>query len=306
MALLVGTDEGLLELEPQGAATTHLAGRPVGAVGSDGSGWWALVEGTEVWQAGQDLSGWRKRAEAPGDTRLTCLGATSGGLLVGTSGAHLLRLDDRDRLEAVSAFDDLDSRAQWYTPWGGPPDTRWISPGADRTVFVGVHVGGVVSSPDGGRSWHQGSLDIHADVHQVLVDPAEGDLVVAPCAEGLAVSHDGGAHWRIDRVGLHATYARAAALAGGTLVLSASTGPGGQQSALYRRPAPGDGAFERCRAGLPEWFDGNIDTGCLVARRDTVAAASPKDGIWLSGDRGATWSLVTTIDTGVHALALAA
>lgn len=306
MALLVGTEEGLFELQPHGAATTHLAGRRIGAVDHDGTSCWAVVDGTQVWQAGSDLTGWQQRAEAAGDTRLNCLVAGSGDLLVGTSGARLLRLHDGAGLEELEGFEELESRAQWYTPWGGPPDTRSIARGVDGTVFVGVHVGGVVSSSDGGRSWRQSSLDIHADVHQVLVDPAHAELVVAPCAEGLAVSDDVGDHWRIDRLGLHATYARAAAVAGDTLVLSTSTGPAGERSALYRRPLPGPGAFERCRDGLPEWFEGNIDTGCLVAHHDTVVAASSDNAIWRSDDRGATWSQMTTMDAPVHALALSA
>ena len=89
------------------------------------------------------------------------------------------------------------------------------------------------------------------------------------------------------------------------MVLSVSTGPNGHQSALYRRPLLGDGPFERCRNGLPEWFDANIDTGALVASGDTVAAAGPDGRIWRSDDRAATWSLVTTASGAVHALALA-
>jgi hypothetical protein len=104
---------------------------------------------------------------------------------------------------------------------------------------------------------------------------------------------------------LHATYARAVAVVGDTVVLSASTGPDGRQSALYRRPVTGEGPFERCRNGLPEWFDDNIDTGCLAAHQDTVAAAEPGGGIWRSDDRGVTWSRLATVAGSVHSLALA-
>lgn len=304
VALLVGTGNGLIELGADGvAAASSLEGHRIDAVAGDRMRWWALADGAEVWSAGHHRSGWQRRAQAPAATRLTCLLPRPDGVLVGTNGAHLHRLGDREGLAPIDAFDRLESRRNWYTPWGGPPDTRSLA--ADgTTVFVGVHVGGIVSSADDGRSWHQTSLDIHADIHQVLVIPGQ-ELVLAPCAEGLAVSNDGGNHWRIDRAGLHASYARAVAVAGDQVVLSVSTGPDGHQSALYRRPLLGHGPFERCRDGLPEWFDDNIDTGALVAGGHTVAAAGPDGRIWRSDDGAATWSLVTTVPGAVHALGLA-
>ena len=306
VALLVGTDDGLLDVEA-GATTgaVHLEGRRIDAVAGDGTGWWALVDGADVWHAVADRTGWQHRATTPDATRLTCLLPRTDGLLVGTAGAHLLRLDGGGALVPVDAFDELESRSEWYTPWGGPPDTRWLAMGAAGTVLAGVHVGGVVSSSDDGRSWHQTDLDIHADVHQVIT-VADPGLALAACAEGLAVSDDGGDHWRIDDQGLHATYARAVAVAGACVVLSVSSGPAGDQSALYRRPLGGDAPFERCRAGLPEWFDDNIDTGALAARHDTVAAATPSGEIWRSDDRAVTWAHVTTTPSPVNCLALTA
>ena len=304
VALLAGTGDGLIELGTDGvAAAPSLEGHRIDAVAGDGTRWWALADGAELWSAGHDPTGWQRRARAPADTRLTCLLPRADGVLVGTSGAHLLRLGDHDNLVPIDAFDHLDSRDDWYTPWGGPPDTRSLAADAG-TVFAGVHVGGIVSSADEGRSWHQTGLDIHADIHQVLVAPGHQGLVLAACAEGLAGSDDRGASWSIDDAGLHATYARAVAVAGDYVVLSASTGPNGHQSALYRRPLLGHGPFERCRNGLPEWFDDNIDTGALVAAGDTVAAAGPDGRIWRSDDRAATWSLVTTAKGAVHALGL--
>src|SRR5437763_19482 len=66
-----------------------------------------------------------------------------GGLLRGTRKARLLRIGENAAVELVGGFDRAPGRDGWYTPWGGPPDTRSIS--EDRqSVFVNVHVGGVL------------------------------------------------------------------------------------------------------------------------------------------------------------------
>jgi hypothetical protein len=51
------------------------------------------------------------------------------------------------------------------------------------------------------------------------------------------------------------------------------------------------GTFERCRAGLPERFEDNIDTYCLDALPDgSFAAFGTSDGrVYGSTDQGASW-----------------
>ena len=85
------------------------------------------------------------------------------------------------------------------------------------------------------------------------------------------------------------------ALSGETLLVSASDGPRGGRSAVYRGALRG-GAFERCRSGLPEWFDDNIDSLCLDALPDAGAAAfGTEDGrVFASTDEGVAWTEVAT------------
>ncbi|MGI8758152.1 MAG: WD40/YVTN/BNR-like repeat-containing protein [Acidimicrobiales bacterium] len=300
VTMLVGTGAGLFEFADGEVAATRLAGHAVGALADDEGGWWAIVDGDQVWHGGTDGQGWR--LEATADQRLMCLASTPADVIVGTAGAHLLRLAD-GRLEPIEGFDGVAGRDQWYTPWGGPADTRSLAHDGAETTYANVHVGGIVASVDAQRSWHPTSIDIHADVHQVLAAAAP-DVVLAACAEGLAVSTDAGDTWRIDDEGLHAAYSRAVAVAGDTVVISASTGPGGERSGLYRRPLGGAGPFERCLRGLPPWFEKNIDTGCLVARGDTVAFAAGDGSIFVSADGGASFDEVASGPDGVMCLAL--
>ena len=98
--------------------------------------------------------------------------------------------------------------------------------------------------------------------------------------------------------GLAATYSRAVALAGDHLLVSASSGPRGREAAIYRRTLDGADPFEKCRDGLPEWFDENIDTFCLAARRDHAVFATPKGAVYDSTDEGRSWAQVAAIPGG--------
>ncbi|HEX2031316.1 MAG TPA: hypothetical protein VHL78_07960, partial [Actinomycetota bacterium] len=176
---------------------------------------------------------------------------------------------------------------RWHTPWRGPPDTRSLSAGPDGTLYANVHVGGILRSQDG-ESWTP-TIDIDADVHQVLAHPDRPDTVLAACAWGLAVSRDRGATWSIEYDGLHGRYCRAVAVAGDAVLVSASTGPFTDRAAVYRRALDADRPFERCSDGLPEWFPANIDSHCLAASGDTVAFGTGDGRVFRSDDRGRIW-----------------
>jgi hypothetical protein len=295
--VVVGTASGIAAVDD--GAAEQLSGQPCTALAVEGLHLWAVVDDATV------MGGPTNRHLAPVATiegrRARCLLPHGGGLLVGTDEAHLLRIGDGS-VEHVSSFDDVEGREKWYTPWGGPPDTRSLS-ASHGTIYANVHVGGIVRSTDGGGSWEP-TIDIDADVHQVLAHPDNAGLLLASTAWGLARSNNGGGDWSFHDEGLHASYSRAVAVAGDTLLVSASTGPRGGRAALYRRPLAKDGPFERCTGGLPEWFPGNIDTHCLAAFGGTLAFGTEKGDVFRSGDEGRTWEKVASGLPAIRAIVL--
>jgi hypothetical protein len=276
---VVGTAEGLVGSEGE----RWLADRAITALAWDGHGWLALVDAREVLRVHGD------EVEALGEIdeeTARCLLPTADGVLLGTAHARLGVLRD-GAVTMLRSFDEAEGRDDWYTPWGGPPDTRSLSAAADGGLFANVHVGGILHAevPDG--VWSP-TIDIDADVHQVLADPLDASHVVAATARGLAETHDAGATWHFTAEGLHAPYARAVALDGDRLFLSASTGPRGGRAALYRRE-PGADVFERCTDALPDWFPGNIDSHCLAAGGGTIAFGTEDGRVFVSGDGGGFW-----------------
>jgi hypothetical protein len=289
--LLIGTDAGAFVLTDEDLRQDPAFGaREVTALAAADGVAFAIADRRSIVRRGPDAI-WADLARSDG-FEIVSLCAVHDGLLAGTDEAHLLRSDRDGTLEPIASFDAVDGRDAWYTPWGGPPAVRSIAVDLAGRIHANVHVGGIPRSLDNGDSWEP-TIDIDADIHQVVAHPSEPDVVLAAGAVGLAVSQDGGASWRIEHRGLHATYARAVAVSGDTILLSVSNGPRGGRAAVYRTTLGPDLRLEKCTDGLPEWFDGNIDSGWLVAR-DSVVAFGTGDGvIFLSDDEGARWTRVT-------------
>jgi hypothetical protein len=280
--ILVATEDGVAVFDHDGRELGHeQAGRSVTALGRMREDAWAIVGGAGLWRWSQ--AGWSHVASLE-ELRGTCVVGIGHDVFVGTSEARLFRLAG-ESLEPVTSFDDAPGRSGWYTPWGGPPDTRSIA-NWDTDIYVNVHVGGILRTDDGGGTWTP-TIDVDADVHHVTT--AKG-MVLAACAGGLSVSTDRGESWTTRTDGLDARYSRAVAVCGDAVLVSASNGPRGGNAAVYRGPLAG-GAFERCVDGLPPSFDDNIDTYCLEAFPDgSFAAFGTTEGkVFASTDQGATW-----------------
>src|SRR5262245_46580199 len=296
MRWVVGTADGLVGSDGEAWRT----GREVTAIAPYGPGWLVLVDGSDVVRVhGDEVDA---LGSVEGETG-RCLLGVEDGVLVGTAHARLARVAE-GACELVASFDGAPGRADWYPPWGGPPDTRSLTAAPDGRVFANVHVGGILRATDPVGEWSP-TLDIDSDVHQVLADPLDAAHVVAATALGLAESRDGGDSWTFSTDGLHAAYSRAVALDGERLFLSASTGPRGGRAALYRRE-PGADGFERCEDGLDEWFAGNIDSHRLGAAGGTAVFGTDDGRAFLSDDGGDGWRELPSCAARITSVGVAA
>jgi hypothetical protein len=157
--------------------------------------------------------------------------------LVGVEAPHVYAVTDRGA-ERLDAFDALECRDDWYTPWGGPAAVRSMASTRDGWVYADIHVGSIMRSPDRGRTWEPVTPDLHEDVHQVATSPVKADRVYANTAQAVYLSNDRGRSWQHRSDGFPYFYGRAIAVhpeEPECLLASVSTGPHGDaQGQLYR------------------------------------------------------------------------
>lgn len=275
MTPLIGTTTGLFTLD--GGRRRLVEGTRINHISSVGQSWWAVDGKGLVHRDGQVV------ATMPEGITPLCVQPSRSTAWIGTNGAGLYELEGT-KLAEDEFFADAPGREAWYTPWGAPPDVRSMALDADHTLYVNVHVGGVLRYDDTGLV---PVVDIEADVQQLAAHPTRKGSIYAASADGLAISHNGH-DFEFFAEGLHAHYSRAVAVFDETVVMSASTGPQTSHGRLYATSIDG-GPFRPLAKGLPEWFDGNLDTHCLLADEGSVYAGFD-DTIWQSDDGGERWT----------------
>ena len=274
-------------------AEALLADRRIGSLSTDGDTVWAVVDSAQLHRVTAD--GAAQHVATLDDGGATCVHVHDGSVFVAGDDAALWRLRD-GALEPVDSFLDAPTRADWYTPWGGPPSVFSMA-SHDNDLYVGVHVGGILRSTDGGATWSD-TIDLHVDVHEVVTDQ-DGTVWAATGERGLAQSRDRGASWTFHADGLHATYSLALAITSAGVLAGASSGHAGRDGTVYLFDGSRFGPVE----GLPERLGGAVGPRQIAAHGDHAALIAPGGAVFASDDGGRRWRVVDDV-SGATALAL--
>ncbi|MGD2175362.1 MAG: hypothetical protein PVJ27_08160 [Candidatus Brocadiaceae bacterium] len=213
-------------------------------------------------------------------------------VLVGTEPPHIYRLTGTEA-ERLKAFDDLECRDGWHTPWGGSPAVRSMGRTGDGWVYADIHVGSIMRSSDRGGSWEPVTPELHKDVHQVATCPATDERVYAQTARAFYISEDRGRSWIHRAEDLGERYGRAVAVhpTDPDLVLcTVSDGPHGENvhGELYRSEDAGR-HWTHVAEGFPESTPENIDTFHVAFAPDGSAWALVGNTLYAGGDRATDW-----------------
>ena len=223
--------------------------------------------------------------------------AANGAVYAGTEPSRLFRSDDGGRSWAEqSGLLELPSRPTWsFPPRPWTSHVRWIAPSpfdAD-VLLVGIELGGLMRSTDGGLTWQDHRPGAQRDVHSLAWHPRMPARAYEAGGGGAAWSGDDGDTWQPADEGRDRHYTWAVTVDPEDperWYVSASTGPyaahgrGDPQARIYRRE---EGRWRPLAGGLPDPLPA-MPYALLYANGRLFAGLA--DGqIWESRDGGDSW-----------------
>lgn len=121
-------------------------------------------------------------------------------VFAGTEPSNLYRSEDDGRTwQEFPELPKLPSAPSWsFPPRPWTSHVRWIAPHHDNPdlLFVGIELGGVMRSTDGGATWEDRKPNSYHDAHVVLTHPRATGRVYEAAGGGVALSSDTGESWR--------------------------------------------------------------------------------------------------------------
>lgn len=269
-------------------------------VGTDEDGVFKSLDGGETWEPGGDGIPHKRTPSIA----ISPAHVENGKSVVyaGTEPSNLYRSDDDgETWREFPKLPELPSSSTWsFPPRPWTHHTRWITPHATdpSIIYVGIELGGVMRSLDGGETWEDRKDGAYTDSHAIKVHATATDRVYEAAGQGVACSDDCGASWRPvdDGMDRHYSWAIAVDPADPDLwYVSASTGA----SAAHRSHGQAQAHLYRKRGAAPwELLDANLDFPLpympysLLTFRDQPNAllmGIQNGGLMFSDDSGESW-----------------
>jgi photosystem II stability/assembly factor-like uncharacterized protein len=239
-------------------------------------------------------------------------------LYAGTEPSNLYRSEDGGKTwQLLPELRQLPSEPRWSfppRPWTHHVRTIALHPTDPDSLAVGIELGGVMRSRDGGATWIDHNPQAHSDAHQLLTHPLAPERLYEVAGQGIAVSPDRGESWRRLDAGLdrHYAWATAADPADPDLwYASISRGPyaahsrGDGQSLLLRSRGNGWSAIDDRWGEDPALRGMPYALAALPAQPDRLLVGLRGGPMLVTGDAGETWDRLESALPDVIGLAVA-
>jgi hypothetical protein len=310
MTVFVCTRDGLVRLrragaqwsaEPvlEGAGCVAAAGERV-LVGTRGQGAFVSADAGATWE----------QVQLPEqDVYAVAIGAADGALYAGTEPSRLFVARPGEPWTELEALQDIPSRPRWsFPPRPWTHHVSWIAPDPHRAerLLIGIELGGVMRSDDGGATFEDHRPGAKLDTHGLAWHPRAEGRAYQAAGDGAAWSRDGGRTWEAADGGRDLRYCWALAIDPADpdrWYVSAAAGPGAAHSG------------DRARGRLYRWESGSWHALALpadsmpyaLAAHDGELIAGMSDGrILHSADRGDSWNEIDVEVGSIVALASSA
>jgi photosystem II stability/assembly factor-like uncharacterized protein len=271
-------------------------------VGTSDEGLFKSVDGGENWDG---LSG----VEHPRVTAIA-VSPVDGAVYAGTEPSALfVSHDGGGSWRELEEMRKLPSQPTWsFPPRPWTSHVRAIAPSYTDPdlVVVGIELGGVLRSVDGGETWQDQRPGAQPDCHSLSAHPGDPDLIYESGGGGFARSTDFGDSWESadEGMGLHYVWGLAVD-AEDPLLVYASAAPG-----PYRAHGRGpSGATIYRKLGNEPWravmegLDGFPYALCPDPEAHGAVYAGLGDGKILRGEEaGGSWEEVARVSPGLDAM----
>lgn len=256
------------------------------------------ARGGGVWRSDDGAESWERLDFPQPDVFSVAVSGADGAVYAGCEPSMLFVSRDRgDRWGELASLREIPSAPTWsFPPRPWTSHVRWIAPSPHDAglLLVGIELGGVMRSEDGGVTWSDHRPGAQADCHSLAWHPNVPDRAYEAGGGGAAWSFDGGATWEAADAGRDRHYTWALAVDPQDpdyWFVSASSGPhaahgrGSAEAHVYRWR--GSGPWELLAGGLPQPLD---EMPYALAFADDVIVAGLADGaVYASPDAGDSW-----------------